>query len=231
MCVACTVRVDGRRVLACRTIEGLASGRELHAIQAAFIDRDASQCGCCTPGQIMSGVKLLEEGHADDDAETAEWMTCNKGNWSGATAPGYSAECSLLVPPPGLRMAGGRLEGICMLRRWLHCAVAAASGSSVRGRLAAGLRRPVRATIRDERRPHGPDDRLEASVPQSLGEVGEPGAIGFDDEEDSPPVPGLDLGWRGYGDERAAGARQSGRAVEDVAADHGEHHVDLAGIF
>jgi hypothetical protein len=68
----------------------------------------------------MSGVKLLEEGHADDDAEIAEWMTCNKGNWSGANAPGYSAECSLLVPPPGLRMAGSRLEGICMLRRWLH---------------------------------------------------------------------------------------------------------------
>jgi hypothetical protein len=77
--------------------------------------------------------------------------SCNKGNWSGANAPGYSAECSLFVPPPGLRMAGGRLEGICMLRRWLHRAVAAASGSSVRGRLAAGLRRPVRATIRDER--------------------------------------------------------------------------------
>jgi xanthine dehydrogenase YagT iron-sulfur-binding subunit len=89
MCVACTVRVDGRRVLACltlvaiceghevTTIEELASGRELHAIQAAFIDRDSSQCGCCTPGQIMSGVKLLEEGHADDDAEIAEWMSGN----------------------------------------------------------------------------------------------------------------------------------------------------------
>jgi xanthine dehydrogenase YagT iron-sulfur-binding subunit len=77
MCVACTVRLDGRRVLACLTIEELASGRELHAIQAAFIDRDSSQCGCCTPGQIMSGMKLLEEGHADDDAEIAEWMSGN----------------------------------------------------------------------------------------------------------------------------------------------------------
>jgi xanthine dehydrogenase YagT iron-sulfur-binding subunit len=88
-CGACTVRVDGRRVLACLTlaatceghevtmIEGLAPGRKLHAMQAAFIDRDAFQCGYCTPGQIMSAVKLLEEGHAGDDAEIAEWMSGN----------------------------------------------------------------------------------------------------------------------------------------------------------
>jgi xanthine dehydrogenase YagT iron-sulfur-binding subunit len=88
-CGACTVWVDGRRVLACltlavtceghqvTTIEGLSDGSGLHPMQAAFIDRDAFQCGYCTPGQIMSAVKLLEEGHAGDDAEIAEWMSGN----------------------------------------------------------------------------------------------------------------------------------------------------------
>jgi xanthine dehydrogenase YagT iron-sulfur-binding subunit len=88
-CGACTVWVDGRRVLACltlavtceghevTTIEGLAAGGDLHPMQAAFIDRDAFQCGYCTPGQIMSAVALLEEGHAGDDTEIAEWMSGN----------------------------------------------------------------------------------------------------------------------------------------------------------
>jgi xanthine dehydrogenase YagT iron-sulfur-binding subunit len=88
-CGACTVWVDGRRVLACltlavtcegrkvTTIEGLAADGELHPMQTAFVERDAFQCGYCTPGQIMSAVKLLEEGHADDDAEIAEWMSGN----------------------------------------------------------------------------------------------------------------------------------------------------------
>jgi xanthine dehydrogenase YagT iron-sulfur-binding subunit len=88
-CGACTVWVDGRRVLACltlavacegrevTTIEGLATGDELHPMQAAFIAHDAFQCGYCTPGQIMSAVALLAEGHAADDAEIAEWMSGN----------------------------------------------------------------------------------------------------------------------------------------------------------
>jgi xanthine dehydrogenase YagT iron-sulfur-binding subunit len=88
-CGACTVWVDGRRVLACltlavacedrevTTIEGLSSDGDLHPMQAAFMERDAFQCGYCTPGQIMSAVALLAEGHAGDDAEIAEWMSGN----------------------------------------------------------------------------------------------------------------------------------------------------------
>jgi xanthine dehydrogenase YagT iron-sulfur-binding subunit len=88
-CGACTVWVDGRRVLACltlavtcegrevTTIEGLSADGALHPMQAAFIARDAFQRGYCTPGQIMSAVKLLGEGHAADDAEIAEWMSGN----------------------------------------------------------------------------------------------------------------------------------------------------------
>jgi xanthine dehydrogenase YagT iron-sulfur-binding subunit len=88
-CGACTVWIDGRRVLACltlaiaaegreiTTIEGLADGDELHAMQRAFIEHDAFQCGYCTSGQIMSAVKLLEEGNAGSDADIAEFMSGN----------------------------------------------------------------------------------------------------------------------------------------------------------
>ncbi|HEX3306819.1 MAG TPA: (2Fe-2S)-binding protein [Streptosporangiaceae bacterium] len=88
-CGACTVWVDDRRVLACltlavtcegrevTTIEGLPAEGALHPMQAAFVDRDAFQCGYCTPGQIMSAVAVLKEGHAGDDAEIAEWMSGN----------------------------------------------------------------------------------------------------------------------------------------------------------
>jgi xanthine dehydrogenase YagT iron-sulfur-binding subunit len=88
-CGACTVWADGRRVLACltlavtceghevTTIEGLSADGELHPMQAAFVAHDAFQCGFCTPGQIMSAVALLEEGHAADDAQIAECMSGN----------------------------------------------------------------------------------------------------------------------------------------------------------
>jgi xanthine dehydrogenase YagT iron-sulfur-binding subunit len=88
-CGACTVWVDGRRVLACltlavtcegrevTTIEGLAAEGDLHPMQAAFVEQDAFQCGYCTPGQIMSAVALLREGHAGDDSEIREWMSGN----------------------------------------------------------------------------------------------------------------------------------------------------------
>jgi xanthine dehydrogenase YagT iron-sulfur-binding subunit len=88
-CGACTVWVDGRRVLACltlavtcegreiTTIEGLSADGELHPMQAAFVEQDAFQCGYCTPGQIMSAVALLREGHARDDDEIGEWMSGN----------------------------------------------------------------------------------------------------------------------------------------------------------
>jgi|SRR5262249_44282855 xanthine dehydrogenase YagT iron-sulfur-binding subunit len=88
-CGACTVLVDGRRVLSCltlavaaqernvTTIEGLANGGELHPIQQAFIDHDAFQCGYCTPGQIMSAVGCVNEGHAENDADIREYMSGN----------------------------------------------------------------------------------------------------------------------------------------------------------
>ena len=88
-CGACTVWVDGRRVLACltlavasegrevTTIEGLADGDRLHPMQRAFIEHDAFQCGYCTAGQIMSAVALLDEGNAADDAAIAEFMSGN----------------------------------------------------------------------------------------------------------------------------------------------------------
>jgi xanthine dehydrogenase YagT iron-sulfur-binding subunit len=88
-CGACTVLIDGRRVVACLTlalaaegqqiltIEGLAKGDQLHPMQQAFIDQDAFQCGYCTPGQIMSAVACVKEGHATSDDEIREYMSGN----------------------------------------------------------------------------------------------------------------------------------------------------------
>jgi xanthine dehydrogenase YagT iron-sulfur-binding subunit len=80
-CGACTVLVNGRRINSClalvlsldgsevTTIEGVAKGDRLHPVQIAFIDHDALQCGFCTPGQIMSAIGLIAEGHAGSDPE------------------------------------------------------------------------------------------------------------------------------------------------------------------
>jgi xanthine dehydrogenase YagT iron-sulfur-binding subunit len=88
-CGACTVLVDGRRINSCltfavmqqgreiTTIEGLAQGEQLHPVQAAFIEQDAFQCGYCTPGQIISAVALLQEGHTGSAEEIREWMSGN----------------------------------------------------------------------------------------------------------------------------------------------------------
>jgi len=88
-CGACTVHLDGRRVLSCltlavmaqgkeiTTIEGLAKGDELHPVQAAFIECDGFQCGYCTPGQIMSAVACINEGHTGSDREIREFMSGN----------------------------------------------------------------------------------------------------------------------------------------------------------
>jgi len=94
-CGACTVLIDGQRVLSCltlaaqaqgravTTIEGLAAmngfarGDALHPMQQAFIDNDAFQCGYCTPGQIMSAVACVSEGRVSNDAEIREYMSGN----------------------------------------------------------------------------------------------------------------------------------------------------------
>ena len=100
-CGACTVHVDGRRVNACltlavmqqgkaiTTIEGLADKEALHPLQAAFVEHDGFQCGYCTPGQIMSGVACITEGHAGSDDEIREWMSgnlCRCGAYSNIVA-------------------------------------------------------------------------------------------------------------------------------------------------
>jgi xanthine dehydrogenase YagT iron-sulfur-binding subunit len=90
-CGACTVLVDGKRVLSCltlaktvegkeiTTIEGLSNVKtgELHPMQQAFIDHDAFQCGYCTPGQIMSAVACVAEGHAQTKSQIREYMSGN----------------------------------------------------------------------------------------------------------------------------------------------------------
>jgi xanthine dehydrogenase YagT iron-sulfur-binding subunit len=88
-CGACTVHIDGERVLSCltlaamaegreiTTVEGLANGDTLHPVQQAFIDCDGFQCGFCTSGQVMSAVACMKEGHTRSDGEIREWMSGN----------------------------------------------------------------------------------------------------------------------------------------------------------
>lgn len=88
-CGACTVHVNGQRVLSClslavmqegrdvTTIEGLAKDDKLHPMQEAFIKHDGFQCGYCTPGQIMSAIACIAEGHAENEADIREYMSGN----------------------------------------------------------------------------------------------------------------------------------------------------------
>jgi xanthine dehydrogenase YagT iron-sulfur-binding subunit len=88
-CGACTVHVDGKRINSClslavmnngkkiTTIEGLAKGDNLHPMQEAFIKHDGFQCGYCTPGQIMSAIACVKEGHANSKEEIREFMSGN----------------------------------------------------------------------------------------------------------------------------------------------------------
>ena len=101
-CGACTVHLDGRRQLSCLVLAAAASGRSIttieglagadgtpHPMQAAFVAHDALQCGYCTPGQIMSAVACIEEGHAGDDATIREYMSgnlCRCGAYPGIVA-------------------------------------------------------------------------------------------------------------------------------------------------
>ena len=101
-CGACTVHVGGRRVLSClmlakqaedkaiTTIEGIAGeDGSLHAVQQAFLDHDALQCGYCTPGQIMSAIACISEGHAGSPDEIREYMSgnlCRCGAYAGIVA-------------------------------------------------------------------------------------------------------------------------------------------------
>ena len=88
-CGACTVHVNGQRILSCltlavmqnnkkiSTIEGLADGEKLHPLQEAFIKHDGLQCGYCTPGQIMSAVTCIRENRANSESEIREYMSGN----------------------------------------------------------------------------------------------------------------------------------------------------------
>ena len=89
-CGACTILIDGQRVLSCLTLAVAAHGKhvetieglsgidgKLHPMQQAFIDQDGFQCGYCTPGQIMSAVACVKEGHAKTDADIQEYMSGN----------------------------------------------------------------------------------------------------------------------------------------------------------
>jgi xanthine dehydrogenase YagT iron-sulfur-binding subunit len=100
-CGACTILVNGKRIVSCltlaamhedaeiTTIEGLAANGELHPLQEAFIEHEGFQCGYCTPGQIMSGVGCISEGHTGSAEEIRFWMSgniCRCGAYPGIVA-------------------------------------------------------------------------------------------------------------------------------------------------
>jgi xanthine dehydrogenase YagT iron-sulfur-binding subunit len=100
-CGACTILLDGKRILSCltlavmhdgsevTTIEGLAKNEDLHPLQSAFIEHDAFQCGYCTSGQIMSAIGCIAEGHAHSPEEIRFWMSgnlCRCGAYQGIVA-------------------------------------------------------------------------------------------------------------------------------------------------
>ncbi len=101
-CGACTVHIDGRRVLSCLTLAAKANGAHVttiegvaaadgspHPLQQAFVDYDALQCGYCTPGQIMAGLACIAEGHATDEAQIREYLSgnlCRCGAYAGIVA-------------------------------------------------------------------------------------------------------------------------------------------------
>jgi xanthine dehydrogenase YagT iron-sulfur-binding subunit len=100
-CGACTILLDGKRIVSCltlavmhdgaevTTIEGLANNEVLHPLQSAFIEHDGFQCGYCTAGQIMSGVGCIAEGHARSAEEIRFWMSgniCRCGAYAGIVA-------------------------------------------------------------------------------------------------------------------------------------------------
>jgi xanthine dehydrogenase YagT iron-sulfur-binding subunit len=110
-CGACTILVDGRRINSClalavshdgaeiTTIEGVGREGQLHPVQAAFIAHDGFQCGFCTPGQIMSGIGLIQEGQAGDDPERVrECMSgnlCRCGAYQGITEAVLEAQADI----------------------------------------------------------------------------------------------------------------------------------------
>jgi xanthine dehydrogenase YagT iron-sulfur-binding subunit len=110
-CGACTVLVDGRRINSCLalaishdgaeilTIEGVGRENDLHPVQSAFVEHDGLQCGFCTPGQIMSAIGLIREGHAGNDPERVrEGMSgnlCRCGAYAGITEAVLDAQKSL----------------------------------------------------------------------------------------------------------------------------------------
>ena len=118
-CGACTVHLDGRRVLSCltlaaqvgarkvTTIEGLAQpDGTLHPMQQAFIDHDAFQCGYCTPGQIMSAVACVSEGHAGSPGEIREYMSgnlCRCAAYPNIVLAVEQAKAALPTPATGPR--------------------------------------------------------------------------------------------------------------------------------